>query len=50
MSIFASNIGADNFVGMSGSAAASGIAVVQFEWMVGRYLKIGFISDLSAVY
>ena len=34
MSLFASNIGANNFVGIAGSAAASGTAVVMFEWNV----------------
>ncbi|XP_076721783.1 solute carrier family 5 member 4 isoform X1 [Callospermophilus lateralis] len=31
-SLFASNIGSDHFVGLAGSAAASGIAVVVDEW------------------
>lgn len=34
MSLFASNIGATNFVGIAGSAAASGYAVILFEWNV----------------
>ncbi|ESO03118.1 hypothetical protein HELRODRAFT_174006 [Helobdella robusta] len=33
-SIFASNMGAPNVVGLSGSAAASGFAPVMFEWQV----------------
>lgn len=33
-SLFASNIGSDHFVGLAGSAAASGIAVVADEWNV----------------
>lgn len=32
MSLFASNIGSINFVGIAGSGAASGLAVVMFEW------------------
>ncbi|XP_067661589.1 sodium/myo-inositol cotransporter 2-like isoform X1 [Haliotis asinina] len=31
-SLFASNIGSEHFVGLAGSGAASGIAVVAFEW------------------
>nr|XP_022320873.1 sodium/glucose cotransporter 5-like [Crassostrea virginica] len=31
-SLFASNIGAEHFVGLAGSGASSGIAVVAFEW------------------
>ena len=40
MSLFASNIGSNNFVGTSGTAAASGYAVVMFEWNVGIFLSI----------
>lgn len=32
MSLFASNIGSNNFVGIAGSGANSGLAVVMFEW------------------
>ena len=38
MSLFASNIGANNFVGIAGSGAASGTAVVMFEWSVSVIL------------
>ncbi|KAK3099871.1 hypothetical protein FSP39_010991 [Pinctada imbricata] len=31
-SLFASNIGSEHFIGLAGSGAASGIAVVAFEW------------------
>ncbi|KAK6173625.1 hypothetical protein SNE40_017042 [Patella caerulea] len=31
-SMFASNIGSEHFIGLAGSGAASGIAVVAFEW------------------
>lgn len=34
MSLFASNIGSVNFVGIAGSGAASGLSVVMFEWNV----------------
>lgn len=33
-SLFASNIGSGHFVGLAGTAAASGIAVGGFEWNV----------------
>ena len=32
--MFASNIGSHHFVGIAGTAAASGYAVVLFEWLV----------------
>ena len=33
-SLFASNIGSEHFIGLAGSGASSGIAVVAFEWGV----------------
>lgn len=33
-SLFSSNIGSEHFIGLAGSGAASGIAVVAFEWGV----------------
>ena len=33
-STYATNIGATMFIGLAGSAAATGIAVVMFEWHV----------------
>lgn len=33
-SLFASNIGSGHFVGIAGTAAASGIAIGGFEWNV----------------
>jgi uncharacterized sodium:solute symporter family permease YidK len=33
-SLFASNIGGTQFIGVSGDAAATGIAVVSYEWQV----------------
>ncbi|KAL3858002.1 hypothetical protein ACJMK2_012620, partial [Sinanodonta woodiana] len=32
-SLFSSNIGSEHFVGLAGSGAASGIAIVLYEWM-----------------
>ena len=40
MSLFASNIGSVNFVGIAGSGAASGTAVVMFEWNVSDVILI----------
>lgn len=37
-SLFSSNIGSEHFIGLAGSGAASGIAVVAFEWGV-RVMK-----------
>jgi hypothetical protein len=34
-SLFASNIGGTHFVGIAGDGAATGIAVVAYEWQVG---------------
>jgi len=36
-SLFASNIGSEHFIGLAGSGAKSGIAVVAFEWGVSIY-------------
>ncbi len=33
-SVFASNIGSHHFVGLAGTGAASGYAIVLFEWLV----------------
>ena len=33
-SLFASNMGSEHFVGLAGSGAATGIAVVAYEWQV----------------
>lgn len=38
-SLFASNIGSGHFVGLAGTAAASGIAVGGFEWIVSQTLS-----------
>jgi len=35
-SLYASNIGSEHFIGLAGTGAASGIAVVLYEWMVGK--------------
>ena len=34
-SIFASNIGGTHFIGIAGDGAATGIAVICYEWQVG---------------
>ncbi|XP_033742204.1 sodium/glucose cotransporter 4-like [Pecten maximus] len=39
-SIFASNIGAPMFIGIAGSAAASGIAVIIYEWIAVYFLVL----------
>ena len=36
MSLFASNIGSEHFVGLAGSGSASGLAVIMFEWNVRK--------------
>ncbi|KAL3880719.1 hypothetical protein ACJMK2_032937 [Sinanodonta woodiana] len=43
-SLFASNIGSEHFVGLAGSGASSGIAVVAFEWgAVMLLLLLGWV-------
>uniref|UniRef100_K1QP75 Sodium/glucose cotransporter 2 n=1 Tax=Magallana gigas TaxID=29159 RepID=K1QP75_MAGGI len=43
-SLFASNIGAEHFIGLAGSGASSGIAVVAFEWgAVFCLLMLGWV-------
>jgi hypothetical protein len=37
-SIYASNIGAPMFIGLAGTAAASGLAVTIYEWIVSHIL------------
>ena len=37
-SLFASNIGSEHFIGLSGTGAASGIAVGAFEFNVSRFI------------
>ena len=32
--MFASNIGSEHFIGLAGTGAVSGIAVILFEWSV----------------
>jgi len=34
-SLYASNIGSEHFIGLAGTGAAAGIAIVMYEWMVG---------------
>ena len=48
LSLFASNIGSVNFVGIAGDAAASGFAVVMFEWSVREpQILISIYSPIS---
>ena len=49
MSLFASNIGSEHLVGLSGSGAAGGIGVGAFEINV-RYFLFYLISDFSFVF
>ena len=39
-SIFASNIGGTHFIGIAGDGAATGIAVICYEWQVWQYLGV----------
>lgn len=50
-SLFASNIGSGHFVGLAGTAAASGIAVGGFEWNVCllRYMSSQLISVCTVI-
>lgn len=36
-SIFSSNIGSEHFLGLAGTGAASGIAIVLYEWNVSQF-------------
>lgn len=49
-SLFASNIGSGHFVGLAGTAAASGIAVGGFEWNVSRTFLIHTNNGFSHWY
>ena len=40
LSLFVSNIGSEHLVGLAGTAAASGLAVGQFEWTAGLHLLV----------
>ena len=37
-SLFSSNIGSEHFVGLAGTGAAAGIAMVMYEWNVSSGL------------
>ncbi|XP_013390860.1 sodium/glucose cotransporter 2-like [Lingula anatina] len=44
LSIFASNIGSEHFIGQAGTAAVTGVAVVVFEWnAIPCLLALGWI-------
>ena len=45
-SLFSSNIGSEHFVGLAGIGAASGIAMVMYEWLV-RHSSIQRITTCS---
>ena len=36
-SLFSSNIGSEHFVGLAGTGAASGYAIVLYEWLVSWF-------------
>lgn len=44
-SLFASNIGGTHFVGVAGDGAATGIAVVAYEWQVSELLETAPVSE-----
>ena len=46
-SLFASNIGSEHFIGLSGSGAAAGIGVGAFEFNVRPCLSILILAWLS---
>lgn len=46
-SLFSSNIGSEHFIGLAGSGAASGIAVVAFEWGVRYEILPSLINVLK---
>ena len=39
-SLFSSNIGSEHFVGLAGTGAASGVAVVFYEWIVMYFFNL----------
>ena len=42
-SLYVSNIGAEHFIGLAGSGAATGVAVVMYEWhAIWALLLLGF--------
>ncbi|KAK3579954.1 hypothetical protein CHS0354_033472 [Potamilus streckersoni] len=52
-SLFASNIGSEHFVGLAGSGASSGIAVVAFEWgayTIPEYMSKRFGGNRLRIY
>lgn len=46
-SLFSSNIGSEHFIGLAGSGAARGIAVVAFEWGVRYEIMPSLINVLK---
>ena len=47
LSLFASNIGSNNFVGISGTASMSGMAVIMFEWNVSPHTSFFLESHIN---
>lgn len=48
-SLFSSNIGSEHFVGLAGTGAAAGIAMISYEWAVNS-LKMLCHSNDEATY
>lgn len=48
-SIFASNVGAPMFIGLAGTAAASGFAVAIYEWHVSVFVFLS-VTGCFVVY
>lgn len=46
LSLFASNIGSVTFVGLAGDGAASGFAVIMFEWNVSNTWQVVLVLFL----
>ena len=52
-SIFASNIGGTHFIGIAGDGAATGIAVICYEWQVWQYWGVSdgiFTSSIGGAH
>ncbi|WAR02058.1 SC5AB-like protein [Mya arenaria] len=43
-SLFSSNIGSEHFIGLAGTGAASGLAIVMYEWLVSIFAGALFIQ------
>ena len=47
--MFASNIGSEHFIGLSGTGAASGIAVAAFEFNVSNKMWVSIMANVLAL-